>query len=173
MRSRLTAIGGVALALATLTPSSALAVGAPEVFGPFFESGTFIGFDCGDFEIEISGSATTTFTVYFDAEGNANRIVMRVRAPHDTLTNTVTGKFIVNRGEFQETLTPIPGTDQWQKSISGYRYFVNEPGLGVTIRDVGRISYADLEQTIVLWKAGKHDVEYDANLQGLFCGALG
>jgi hypothetical protein len=24
--------------------------------GAFFESGTFIGFDCGDFEIEISGS---------------------------------------------------------------------------------------------------------------------
>ena len=40
-------------------------------------------------------------------------------------------------------------------------------------RDVGRIKYGDLEQTILLWKAGKHDIEYDANLQPLFCGLLG
>jgi hypothetical protein len=171
-RSRLSAIAGATLALATLAPSSALAVGQPEVFGPFVDSGTFIGFDCGDFLIEISGTVTTTFTVYFDANDDLIKLVMRVRAPGDTLTNTVTGKFVVNRGEFQETLTPIPGTDQFEKSISGYRYFVNVPGEGVVLRDVGRISYGDAEQTILLWQAGKHDIEYDANLQPLFCGLL-
>ena len=172
-RSRLSVIVGVALALGAIAPSSALAAGKPEVFGPFVDTYTFIGFDCGDFQIEISGTSTTTFTVSLDANGDVTRIVMRVRAPYDTLTNTTTGKYVVNRGEFQETLTPIPGTDQFEKSISGYRYFVNVPGEGVVLRDVGRIQYGDLEQTILLWKAGKHDIEYDANLQPLFCGLLG
>jgi hypothetical protein len=49
---------------------------------------------------------------------------------------------------------------------------VNEPGSGVTIRDVGRIQYGDLDQLVLLWQAGKHDVEYDANLQSLFCDRL-
>jgi len=172
-RSRVSALIGVALALSAISPASSLAVGKPEVFGPFVDTYTFIGFDCGEFQIEISGTATTTFTVSFDANGDVSQIVMRVRAPYDTLTNTRTGEFVVNRGEFQETITPVPGTDQAEKSISGYRYFVNVPGEGVVLRDVGRIQYGDLEQTILLWQAGKHDIEYDANLEPLFCGLLG
>ena len=172
-RTRVSVLVGVALALGAIAPASTLAVAKPEVFGPFVDTYTFIGFDCGDFLIEISGTSTTTFTVSLDATGDVTRIVMRVRAPSDTLTNTTTGQFVVNRGEFQETLTPIPGTDQFEKSISGYRYFVNVPGEGIVLRDVGRIQYGDLEQTILLWKAGKHDIEYDANLQPLFCGLLG
>jgi hypothetical protein len=172
-RSRVSALVGVALALSAISPASSLAVGKPEVFGPFVDMYTFIGFDCGEFQIEISGTATTTFTVSFDVNGDVSQIVMRVRAPYDTLTNTRTGEFVVNRGEFQETITPIPGTDQAEKSISGYRYFVNVPGEGVVLRDVGRIQYGDLEQTILLWQAGKHDIEYDANLEPLFCGLLG
>ena len=172
-RSRVSAIVGIALALGVFSPASTFAVGKPEVFGPFVDTYTFIGFDCGDVLIEISGTSATTFIVSFDADGHVSRIVMRVRAPYDTLTNTTTGEFVVNSGEFQETITPIPGTDQAEKSISGYRYFVNVPGEGVVLRDVGHIEYGDLEQTIVLWKAGKHDIEYDANLQPLFCGLLG
>jgi hypothetical protein len=172
-RSRVSVMFGLALALGAISPSSTLAVAKPEVFGPFLDNYTFIGFDCGDFLIEISGTSTTTFTASFDANGDVIKLVMRVRAPYDTLTNTTTGNFVVNRGEFQETLTPIPGTDQWEKSISGYRYFVNVPGEGVVLRDVGRIKYGDVEQTILLWEAGKHDIEYDANLQPLFCGLLG
>jgi len=172
-RSRVSAIVGVALVLSAFSPVSTVAAGKPDVFGPFVDTYTFIGFDCGDFLVEISGTSTTTFTVSLDANGDVTRIVMRVRAPYDTLTNTTTGQFVVNRGEFQETLTPIPGTDQFEKSISGYRYFVNAPGEGVVLRDVGRIRYGDLEQTILLWKAGKHDIEYDANLQPLFCDLLG
>ena len=49
---------------------------------------------------------------------------------------------------------------------------VNEPGVGVTIRDVGRITYGDLEQTIVLWQAGEHDLALDAAFEPTFCSAL-
>ena len=49
---------------------------------------------------------------------------------------------------------------------------VNEPGVGATIRDVGRIVYGDLAQTIVLWEAGKHDLALDEAFQPIFCAAL-
>src|SRR4029079_2518322 len=82
-RSRLSAIAGAALALAILAPSSALAVEKPEVFGPFVDTEDFIGFDCGDFLIRITGTVTTTFTASFDANDNLIKLVMRVRAPGD------------------------------------------------------------------------------------------
>ena len=65
-----------------------------------------------------------------------------------------------------------PGTDELTKSVIGFRYLVNEPGEGVTVRDVGRITYGDLEQTIVAWQAGKHDLALDAQFQPTFCAAL-
>ena len=43
-------------------------------------------------------------------------------------------------------MTHDVATDTWTKTITGHRYFVNEPGSGVTVRDVGRIQYGDLEQ---------------------------
>ncbi len=42
----------------------------------------------------------------------------------------------------------------------------------MTIRDVGRILYGDLEQTIILWQAGEHELALDAAFQPIFCGAL-
>ena len=74
------------------------------------------------------------------------------------------------RGEFQEIIERIPGTDEFTKSISGFRYLINDPGAGVIFQDVGRIVYGDLEQTIVLWQAGQHeavDVDFDT-----FCDFL-
>ncbi|HEX8939817.1 MAG TPA: hypothetical protein VF763_06600 [Candidatus Limnocylindrales bacterium] len=58
------------------------------------------------------------------------------------------------------------------KTITGFRYMVTEPGTGVTIRDVGRIVYGDLEQTVELWAAGKHDLVYESQFDGVFCAAL-
>jgi hypothetical protein len=88
------------------------------------------------------------------------------------LTNTVTGKSIVVRAEFDETITPIPGTDEGTKTIVGYRYLVNDPGVGAAIRDVGRISYGDFEQTIILWQAGEHDLALESEIEPAFCAAL-
>jgi hypothetical protein len=171
-RMRLATTLGLLLSVGVLAPA-AVRAGEPEQFGPFVETGDFIGFECDGFDIRIQGTASTSFTVWFDADGNLERLLQRTRAPHDTLTNTVTGKSIVVRGEFQEHVTYDATTDTWLKTITGHRYFVNEPGSGVTVRDVGRIQYGDLEQTVLLWQAGKHDIEWDANLQPLFCDRLG
>ncbi|HEX8938798.1 MAG TPA: hypothetical protein VF763_01435 [Candidatus Limnocylindrales bacterium] len=66
----------------------------------------------------------------------------------------------------------MAGTDAFTKTTMGFRYMVTEPGTGVTIRDVGRIVYGDLEQTVELWAAGKHDLVYDSQFDGVFCAAL-
>jgi hypothetical protein len=163
----------LATALAALTVPSALAGGAgPLHFGPFAQSYSFIGFNCDGFDIQIEGAGTDSFTVFLDDAGETTKVLDRARYPHDTLTNTVTGKSIVVRGEFQEVIERTPGTDEFTKTITGFRYMVNEPGVGVTIRDVGRITYGDLEQTLVLWQAGKHDLALDAAFEPTFCAAL-
>ena len=155
-----------------VSSGAASAVGQPEVFGPDTGTYSFIGFECDGFDILIEGTGTQTFTAWFDADGNFDHGVQRTRAPHDTLTNTVTGQSIVVRGEFNERVDYDAATDTWLKTITGFRYMVNVPGTGVTIRDVGRILYGDLEQTIVLWEAGEHDLALDEQFWGTFCGAL-
>jgi hypothetical protein len=171
-RQRLAGALTLALAFASIAPATAQASGGPEQFGPFVDAGSFIGFECDGFDIRIDTVATTSFTVWFDATGDVDRLLQRTRAPHDTLTNTVTGESIVVRGEFNEHVDHIVGTDMWEKTVTGFRYLVNVPGVGLTIRDVGRITYGDLEQTIVLAASGHHDLAYDADFQDIFCGAL-
>jgi hypothetical protein len=159
------------LALTAAVPASAAAAG-PHMFGPFTNTYSFIGFNCPGFDIQIQGSGTDEYTIWRDDAGDLTKVFYRGRYPHDTLTNTVTGRSIVVRGEFQETNVPIAGTDEFTKTITGFRYIVDEPGTGVTIRDVGRIVYGDLEQTVLLWEAGQHDLVFDRQLDGVFCGAL-
>lgn len=162
----------LALAVAALAPAAAQADGGPEHFGPFEDVYSFVGFECDGFDILIEGTATTSFTVWFDADGDIDRLLQRTRAPRDTLTNTETGTSIIVRGEFQEHVDQIAGTDIWEKTVTGFRYMVNVPGEGLTIRDVGSITYGDLEQTLVLAESGHHDLAYDADFQPIFCGAL-
>jgi hypothetical protein len=158
--------------VALLAGSVARAASGPLHFGPFTNTYSFIGFNCDGFDILIEGEGTDSFTVFLDDTGEVTKVIYRARYPHDTLTNTVSGRSIVVRGEFQEFLERIPGTDEFTKTIDGFRYLVNEPGVGVTIRDVGRITYGDLEQTIVLWQAGEHDLALDAAFEPTFCSAL-
>jgi hypothetical protein len=161
-----------ALTLTAVGAPAAFAQGRPETFGPFVDTGSFIGFECDGFDILIEGTVSTTVTVWFDDAGDVERVLQRTRAPHDTMTNTITGRSIVVRAHFQEKIERISGTDTFEKTITGFRYLVNEPGSGVTIRDVGRIRYGDLEQTILLWQAGEHDLALDAEFLPVFCGAL-
>jgi hypothetical protein len=155
-----------------LAASVARAVSGPLHFGPFANSYSVIGFECDGFDVLIEGAGTDSFTVFLDEAGEVTKVIYRARYPHDTLTNTVSGKSVVVRGEFQEVVERTSSTDELTKTITGFRYMVNEPGVGVTIRDVGRITYGDLEQTIVVWQAGEHDLALDAAFKPTFCAAL-
>src|SRR4051794_17265923 len=162
----------VAVIGAGMLSTSAVSATTPEKFGPNFYDVTFIGFDCGDFDIEISSQGSDRLTVFFNAAGDLTRVTYYARFPRDVMTNTVTGRSIVVRGEFQQTLEPIPGTDDFSVTIVGFRYMVNEPSVGATIREVGRITYAQAEELLISFQAGKHDLALDEDLGPVFCAAL-
>jgi hypothetical protein len=161
----------VGLLAAGLVPGTVMA-GGPDHEGPFVNEYSFIGFGCGSFDVLIEGAGSDEFTIWTDASGEVERVLYRARYPHDTLTNTVTGRSIVVRAAFEERIVRIPGTDEYTKTITGFRYLVNEPGTGVVIRDVGRIVYGDLDQSIVLWQAGEHNLALDDQFEAVFCAAL-
>jgi hypothetical protein len=110
--------------------------------------------------------------VFYDDQGQVDRVIERVVAPDDVLTNTVTGESIVNRGEFTHFYERNPGTDTFKVAITGFRYFVNRAGEGVVLRDVGRIVYATQFQEDVLFSAGAHQLAYDPDIEPAFCAAL-
>jgi hypothetical protein len=167
-------VGAFALLGGMLVPS-AFAAG-PEHFGPFTFNDTM---DFPDFcaeagrpmHVQWHSEGWSAYTVWTDENGNVTKILDRERVSLDRITNLDTGRQIVGHAEFQEILEPIPGTDEFTRTITGFRYFFNEPGAGVIARDVGRIVYGDLEQTIALWQAGKHDFVYDQDFI-LLCDLL-
>jgi hypothetical protein len=174
---RLLMVAGTVVALCgLLTPSTFAA--APFQTGqlPWNDSIDMPDF-CGDggsggMHVRLDTQGWEAYTVWADENGDVTKVLYRVRAPHDVFTNLDTGRQIVVRGEFQETIVRTPGTDTFTKTITGFRYLINEPGAGVVVQEVGRITYGDLEQTIVLWQAGKHDLVYDRDFV-LFCDLLG
>ena len=171
-RGRIRALLVVALvAVAALAPGS-VSANTMERFGPNTYEGTFIGFECDGFDIVIQGRGSDRWTFFFDNDDEIVKAIYSASFPHDVMTNSVTGRSIVVRGEFQELIERIPGTDEYTKTVVGFRYMVNEPGAGATIRDVGRIGYGDLEQSIIDFQAGRHDLALDDALWPTFCSAL-
>ena len=167
-----TARGACLLAAScALVPVAPASAAAPATFGPFTDTYAFT-VDCGDFTAEVEGTATFRATVYVDADGDVVRWTQFVRAPRDSWTNTTTGKTIVVRGNFQQTYTPDVETGQVVVAIRGFRYLVNEPGSGVTIQEVGRIAYDDLDETTVITMAGQHDLADPSLIGPTFCSAL-
>jgi len=167
--ARLLAVFG--LVAASALSASPVRASAPEVIGPIHSTGTFFGSECG-FDGRIDFDVTETFTIFRDDDGEPGRIIYRVRAPHDIFTNLETGESFVVRGMFQEFIERIPGTNDYTKEISGFRYLVNQPGQGVTIQEVGRVVYGDLDQTVVLFQAGKHQLLFEEDFE-LLCGLSG
>jgi hypothetical protein len=158
--------------LAALLSASTAKAGAPLHLGPFVDTYSFIGMSCDGFEVLIEGTETRTATVFVDEQGEVQRVIERVSAPRDVLTNTVSGKSIVNRAEFTHFFERIPGTDLFTVAITGFRYFVNVAGEGVVLRDVGRIVYATQFQLDVIFSAGVHELAYEADIEPAFCAAL-
>lgn len=154
---------------------AALAAG-PIHDGPYAWDDTIYFPDfCGEagaaMNVRLDTHGTESFTVWADDNGEVNKVIYRVRAPEDVFTNLDTGRTMVVRGEFQEFIERIPGTDEFTKTITGFRYMINEPGVGVRVQEVGRITYGDLEQTILLWEAGKHELVFDQDF-AVFCDIL-
>jgi hypothetical protein len=154
---------------------SALAAG-PVHIGPFTWSETIHFPDfCAEagtpMDVQLETHGWQAFTLWADENGVVQKAIDRERAPYDVFTNLETGRQMVVRGEFQEIIERVPGTDEYTKTITGFRYLIGEPGVGIEVQEVGRIVYADLQQTLATWEAGKHDLVYDMDF-GVFCEIL-
>ena len=128
--------------------------------------------DCGTFDAHVAGTVSDRFTVFFDAEGDVTRFTEFVSAPRDVWTNLTTGESIVVRGHFVQVHNRIPGTDEFDRTVTGFRYMVNQPGAGVTIKDAGRIVYEDLNESTWRDLAGRHDFADGALIGPTLCAAL-
>jgi len=164
-------------ALLAVTACSALAAGSasagpPDHFVQASDESFEFTVDCGTFEAHVAGTFSDRFTVFFDADGNVTRFTEFVSAPRDVWTNTTTGKSVVVRGHFVQAHHRIAGTDEFDRTVTGFRYIVNQPGSGVTIKDAGRIVYEDLDESTWRDLAGRHDFADGALIEPTLCAAL-
>jgi hypothetical protein len=157
--------------VAAMASANAASATPPERFH-FSDSGSEPGFvQCDGFEIDLDTVSKVDVTVFFDEAGEVVKFLVRTRAT-DTLTNSVTGKTVVNRGVFQELFTRIEGTDKFTHALVGFRFMGTSPGQGLVLQDVGRIEYSPDEEEI-LFLAGHHfDVPGGPDVEALFCAAL-
>lgn len=164
-RLLLPVIAGCAV-LGFAAPASAT---PPERFS-FPEEGADPHFlQCDGFEIGLTTTGTTNVTVFFDDAGEVIKVLFRTRV-RDVFTNSVTGKTVVNRGVFQETFTPIEGTDDFTATVTGFRFMGTFPGEGLLLQDVGR--FVESPDGEILFVAGQHDLLTETAEPAVICAAL-
>jgi hypothetical protein len=123
---------------------------------------------CDGFEIGIDTTLSGAVIVFFDETGEAIKVIVHSSGT-DTLTNSVTGKTVVNRFLIEELFTRIDGTDEFTHTLVGFQFIGTSPGEGLFIQDVGRIVFSPNEEQI-LFLAGQHVA--DSDVGAAFCAAL-
>ena len=170
MLSRLTSV--LAVSACSILLANSASAGPPDHFVQATNESFEFTVDCGTFDAHVAGTVSDRFTVSFDADGNVTRFTEFVSAPRDVWTNTTTGESIVVRGHFVQVHNRIPGTDEFDRTVTGFRYLVNVPGEGVTIKDAGRIVYEDLNESTWRDLAGRHDFADGTLVEPTLCAAL-
>jgi hypothetical protein len=159
-----------ATSLAALASATAASGTPPERFH-FTESGTEVLVHCDGFDGNLDTTGTFDGTAFFDESGEPVKFIVRGRIT-ETLTNSVTGKTLVNRGVFQDFFRRIDGTDEFTHSVSGFDFQVKVAGRGpVVLRDVGRKVF-DPETGEIVFRAGKSNIPDGPEAEALFCAAL-
>jgi hypothetical protein len=137
----------------------------------FSESGSEPGFvQCDGFAIDLDTTGNFDVTVFYDKSGQVVKVISRGRIT-DILTNSVTGKTLVNHGVFQDTFTRIDDTDEFTHTVVGYDFKATSPGEGLVLADIGRKIYAPDGEHFV-FEAGQHDMPQGPAIEAVFCAAL-
>src|SRR5215208_578592 len=159
---------GVCAASAMLSATAAAAT-PPERFH-FSESGTEVLLHCDGFDGDLDTTGSFDGTVFFNKSGEPVKIVRRGRIT-ETLTNSVTGKTVVNRGVFQDFFRRVDGTDEFTHSVVGFDFQGKVAGRGpVVFQEVGRKVFGPDGETIV-FSAG-HSTLPEGDPEALFCAVL-
>jgi len=156
--------------VAAMAWATAASATPPERF-QFSESGTEVLLQCDGVDIILDTTGTFTGTVFFDQSGEVVRLIRRGRIT-ETLTNSVTGKTVVNRGVFQDFFTRIEGSDDFRHSVVGFDFQGKVAGRGpLVFWDVGRKVF-DPETGEIVFHAGRTNLVEDPGIEAVFCAAL-
>jgi hypothetical protein len=156
--------------VAAMASATAAAATPPERF-QFSESGTEVLLQCDGVDIILDTTGTFTGTVFFDQSGEVVRFIRRGRIT-ETLTNSVTGKTVVNRGVFQDFFSRIEGTDDFRHSVVGFDFQGKVAGRGpLVFWDVGRKVF-DPETGEIVFHAGRTNLVEGPEVEAVFCTAL-
>ncbi len=113
--------------------------------------------------------------VFFDSSGEPVKFIIRGRIT-ESLTNSVTGKTLINRGVFQDFFRRIPGTGEFTHAVSGFDFQGKVAGRGpVLFQEVGRKVFAidpeSGEETLVS-SSGHTTLGEGSEGEAAFCAAL-
>jgi len=172
MRTRLPFLSAIAGCI-VLVAAAPAAARPPERFS-FTGSGTEILAICDGFELVLDTTDTVHAIAFFDKSGELVKFIRRGRV-EETLTNSVTGKLVVNRGVFQDFFRRIDGTDDFTHTVSGFDFQGKVDGCGpLVFQDVGRKVLAfdpeTGEETIVS-RAGHTTLPEGPEAEAVFCAA--
>jgi hypothetical protein len=141
----------------------------PERFS-FEQSGSEVLAHCDGFDILLDTTGFFNGTTFFDQSGEEVKIIIRGRIT-ETMTNSETGKTVVNRGVFQDFFRRVDGTDEFIHSVVGFDFQGKVAGRGpVVFQEVGRKVFGPDGETIV-FSAG-HSTLPEGDAEALFCAVL-
>jgi hypothetical protein len=157
--------------VAAMASAAAASAAPPERFH-FTESGTEVLLHCDGFDGNLDTTGVFDGTAFFDRSGEPVKFIIRGRIT-ETLTNSVTGKTMVNRAVFQDFFRRIEGTDEFTHSVVGFDFQAKIDGRGpVVLQDVGRKVF-DPETGEIVFRAGHTNIPEDPEeAEALFCAAL-
>jgi hypothetical protein len=160
------------IVLGSAAPASAT---PPEHFS-FTESDTDeVLAHCDGFDAILNSTGSFHGTAFFDGNGLDVKYVIRGRIT-ETLTNSVTGKTVVNRGVFQDFFTRIDGTDEFTHTVSGFDFQGKVEGRGpVVFQDVGRKVFVidpETGEETVAFRTGHTTLGEGSEAEAVFCAAI-
>ena len=145
-------VGVLALAIVPTALAS-----APEVVETQLQVVEVIG--CSGYNVVAQWDVTRRATTFVDSSGTPIRVQRHVQF-EGTLTNSVTGKSLLDKGSFMLTIDLLTGT----LTLTGAQRHTIEPGKGIVIQGTGRLVGVPGD---LVFQAGKWYTEED------FCTALG
>jgi hypothetical protein len=155
---------------ALLVLAAAASARPPERFADT-ESGSEVLAHCDGFDLISTSTGTFHGTVFFDQSGLDVRYIIRGRIS-ETLTNSVTGKTVVNRAVFTDFFTRIDDTELFTHTVSGFDFHGQVEGIGrLVLHDVGRKVF-DPETGEIIFRAGHTNIPDGPAAEAVFCAAV-
>ncbi len=141
----------------------------------FTESGTEVLAHCDGFDLILDSTGNIHETAFFNKSGELIKFIRRGRI-RETLTNSVTGKTVVNRGVFQDFFRRIRGTDEFTHTVSGFDFQGKVEGRGpLVFQVVGRkvvVFDPETEEETIVSQVGHDTLSDGTEAEAVLCASV-